>query len=48
MVDCEASLVHHLFEIAVAERIAQIPADTEQDDLTRITTPFERVRFAHE
>ena len=33
MIDVESTLGHHLFQVAVAERIAQIPAHAQQNDL---------------
>ncbi len=32
-IDAESALSHHLFEIAVAQKIAQIPAHAQQNDL---------------
>jgi hypothetical protein len=47
VVNAQSALGHHLFEIAVAERIPQVPADTQQNDLGLKMTPFERTRIAH-
>ncbi len=41
VVDCEASLGHHLFEVAIAERGEQVPSDIQQNDLGFKVTPFE-------
>jgi hypothetical protein len=50
MIDVQATLQHHFFEISIAERIAQIPANTEQDNVSLEVAPFERVLVivAHE
>ena len=45
VIDCQAALPHHFFEIAIAQTITQIPADAEKDDLTFIVSPFERIGF---
>src|SRR5258707_9723746 len=42
MIDVQAPLEHHLFQISVAERIPEVPADTEQNDLGLEVAPFER------
>ncbi len=34
MIDCQTPLQHHLFEIAITERIAQIPANAQQNDVS--------------
>ncbi len=41
MIDMQAPLEHHLFQISVAERIPKVPADTEQNNLGLEMTPFE-------
>lgn len=48
MIDCQAALPQDLFQVAVAESIAQIPADAEQDDLGLVVTPFEGIEVGHE
>jgi hypothetical protein len=48
MIDMQSSLEHHLLQISVAERIPQVPADTEQNNLGLEVTPFERVGRIHE
>lgn len=40
MIDVHAAFCHHLLQVAVAERIGQVPANTEQNDF-----PFEAVTF---
>jgi hypothetical protein len=45
MIDCEVALLHHFFEVAIAEGVAQIPADAEKDDLGLMMTPLERIGF---
>jgi hypothetical protein len=47
MINVQSPLQHHLFEVAIAERIPQIPAHTQQNDLGLKMTPFERTRMAH-
>src|SRR6266487_6091117 len=48
VIDVQTPLPHHLFEIAVAERISKVPAYTEQNDVGFVMTPFERVLLVHE
>src|SRR6185437_13342391 len=48
MVDVETSFPHHFFEVAVAERVAQIPAQAQENNLGFEVPPFERTRLAHE
>jgi hypothetical protein len=43
MIHMQATLQHHLFEIPIAERIAQIPANTEENEVGLEMTPLERV-----
>lgn len=47
MVEGETALSHHLFQIPIAEGVAQIPAHTEEDNLSVIMMPFERSGFRH-
>jgi hypothetical protein len=37
--------VHHFFEIAITEGVAQIPANAEKDNLGFIVSPFEWIGF---
>ncbi len=48
MIDPESAFRHHLFHIAIAERVPQIPAHTQQDDLSLEMTPLERTLLLHE
>jgi len=48
VIDRESPLPHHLFQVAIAERVPQVPAHAEQDDLGFEMTPFERAWIAHE
>ena len=48
MVDVETSFPHHFFEVAVAERVAQIPAQAQENNLGFEVPPFERTRLAYE
>ena len=41
MIDAEATLGHHFFQIAQAEIVGQIPEDTQQDHRTVEMTAFE-------
>src|SRR5258708_38625452 len=42
----KSSFCHHLLQVPVAERIAEVPAHTEQNNLCLKMTPFERsLRF---
>jgi hypothetical protein len=47
MIEREAALPHHFFEVAIAAGVAQIPADAEKDDLGLILTPLEGIGFSH-
>jgi hypothetical protein len=48
VIDVQTPLLHHLFEITVAERIPKVPAHAEQNDVGFEMTPFERVLIVHE
>ena len=48
MIDVQAPLEHHLLQVSVAERIPEVPADTEQNDLGLEVAPFERGGDVHE
>jgi hypothetical protein len=41
MVDFDATLYHHLFQIPVAERVSQVPADAGQNDVFFDAVTFE-------
>ena len=47
-IEREATFIHHFFEIAIAEGIAQIPTYTEKDDVGLIMTPLEEIGLGHE
>jgi hypothetical protein len=47
VIDVQSSLGHHLFEIPIAERIAQVPTHAQKNDVGLEVTPFERVLFYH-
>jgi len=42
MIDGEAALAHHLFEVAVGELVSAIPADAQKDDRRLEVPPLER------
>jgi hypothetical protein len=46
-IDLDPSLGHDLLEVAVAQRVGQIPADAEQDHRTEKVAAFEGGRVAH-
>src|SRR5258706_8231905 len=48
VIDMQSPLKHHLLQISVAERIPEVPADTQQNNLGLKVTPFERVGGIHE
>src|SRR5258706_11731422 len=48
VIDMQSPLAHHLLQISVAERIPQVPADTQQNDLGLEVTPFEWSGGIHE
>jgi len=43
MIDMQASLQHHLFEVPIAQRIAQIPPNAQENDRWLEMTPFEGI-----
>lgn len=45
--DNDATLAHHLFQVPIAQRLAQVPAHTQEDDLAFEVPPFERVGLPH-
>jgi hypothetical protein len=47
MIDREAALPHHFFQVTIAKSITQIPAHAEKDDLEFIVTPLEEIIFGH-
>lgn len=47
MVHLQTTFQHHFFEITVAERIAQVPSDAQENDVGLEMMPFERVLLCH-
>src|SRR5260370_42630445 len=47
MVNVQPPFQHEFLEIAIAERIPQIPAHAQQNDLGLEMTPFEQLRMVH-
>jgi hypothetical protein len=47
VIDLQAALIHHFFEISIAQTVTQIPADAEENDLGLVVSPLERVGFNH-
>jgi len=47
VIDREAALPHHFFEITIAESITQVPAYAEKDDFALVLTLFEWIGFGH-
>jgi len=47
MIEREAALLYHFFEVTIAESITQIPAHAEKDDFALVMTPFEWIGFGH-
>ena len=47
VIDMQTPFEHHLFQVAIAERIPQVPADAEENDLGLEMAPFERVLLGH-
>jgi hypothetical protein len=41
MIDLNAALCHHLFELPIADWIGHIPSDAPQDDITLELAAFE-------
>src|SRR6266700_4950608 len=48
MIDLQSSFPHHFFEISIAERIAKIPANTEENEVRLEVTLFKGVQFGHD
>jgi hypothetical protein len=50
MINAQTALNHHFFETAIAQRIPQMPADTQQNDVGVEMTPCEGILvvLAHE
>ena len=48
MGDSQAAIQHHFGQTPVADRIAQIPPNTKQDDLGLEVPPFETVFLSHD
>jgi len=48
VIDVLTPLPHHLLQVAIAERIAQVPTHTQQNDLGLEMTPFEWTWILHE
>src|SRR5260370_38730870 len=44
MIQAESPLGHHLFQVPIAERIAQIPTKAEDDDLVLKVSPAKQCR----
>ena len=44
MIQAESSLGHHLFQVPIAERIAQIPAKAQDNDLVLKVSPAKQCR----
>jgi hypothetical protein len=47
MIDREAALPHHFFQVTIAESITQIPEYAEKHDFVPVMTPFEWIGFGH-
>src|SRR5262249_23118561 len=47
MIDREVALLHHFFEVAITDGIAQIPANAQENNLGLIVTPLEETGFGH-
>jgi hypothetical protein len=45
VIEREAALPHHLFEVAITVCVAQIPAHAEKDDFGLIVSPLEMIGF---
>jgi hypothetical protein len=48
VIDMQSPFLHQLFQVAIAERIPQLPAHAEQNDLGFKMTPFAWAWIAHE
>jgi hypothetical protein len=48
VIDVQSSLAHHLLQISVTERITEVPAYTQQNNLGLEVTSFERLGGMHE
>ncbi len=47
MIHVQTPFEHHLFEIAIAQCVAQIPSHAQKNEIGLEVTPFERVRLDH-
>jgi hypothetical protein len=47
MIDMQSPLEHHFLQVSIAERISEVPANTEQNTLWLEVTPFERGLRCH-
>jgi hypothetical protein len=48
VIDVQTPFEHHLLQVAIAQRIPQVPANAEQNDLGLEMTPFERILLDHD
>jgi hypothetical protein len=48
MIHLQPPFQHHFLEIAVAERVAQVLAHAQQNDIGLEMTPFERMLLCHD
>jgi len=46
VIELEAALPHHFYEVTIAESITQIPAYAEKDDFALVIMPFEWIGLA--
>lgn len=46
MIHCQSAFAHHLLKVAVAEGVAAIPADAQEDDRQLVVPPLERIGIA--
>jgi hypothetical protein len=47
VIDVQTPLEHHLLQVTVAQSIAQVPPDAQENDVGLEVTPFERVLLGH-
>jgi hypothetical protein len=47
VIEREAALPHHFFEVTIAEGITQIPSYKEKDDFALVMTLLEWIGYGH-
>src|SRR6266496_3033967 len=48
VINIQPSFSHHLFQITIAQRRAQIPSDAQENDIRLEMAPFKRILAIHD